>query len=108
MNLRGCGPALVTPFKQDGSLDERALRALVKWQVESGIDFLVPCGTTGETPAKPSDEWRRVIELTIEAADDRVPICAGASSNSTRVPVERAKTVAKINRVDPILPALLY
>src|SRR3954464_1579438 len=108
MNLRGCGTALVTPFKQDGSLDERALRALVKWQVESGIDFLVPCGTTGETPALSSDEWRRVIELTIEAADGKVPICAGATSNNTREAVERAKTVAKIKGVDAILTASPY
>ena len=50
MKLRGCGTALVTPFKHDGSIDEPALRDLVRWQVESGIDFLVPCGTTGETP----------------------------------------------------------
>src|SRR4051812_45433381 len=108
MNLRGCGTALVTPFKQDGSLDERALRALVKWQVESGIDFLVPCGTTGETPALSSDEWRRVIELTIEAAEGKVPICPGATSNSTREAVERAKTVAKIKGVDAILTASPY
>src|SRR3954464_5683128 len=108
MNLRGCGTALVTPFKQDGSLDERALRALVKWQVESGIDFLVPCGTTGETPTLSSDEWRRVIELTIEAAEGKVPICAGATSNNTREAVERAKTVAKIKGVDAILTASPY
>jgi 4-hydroxy-tetrahydrodipicolinate synthase len=108
MNLRGCGTALVTPFKKDGSLDEPALRSLVKWQVESGIDFLVPCGTTGETPTLSSDEWVRVIELTIEAAAGRVPIVAGATSNSTREAVERAKTVAKIKGVDAILTASPY
>src|SRR3954468_19478385 len=108
MNLRGCGTALVTPFKQDGSLDEAALRSLVKWQGECGIHFLGPWGTTGETPSLSPDEWRRVIELTIEAADGKVPICAGASSNSTREAVERAKTVAKIKGVDAILTASPY
>ena len=57
MQLRGCGTALVTPFHQDGSIDEPALRNLVAWQVESGIDFLIPCGTTGETPTLTHDEW---------------------------------------------------
>src|SRR5512142_141719 len=84
MKLRGCGTALVTPFKADGSIDEKALRALVAWQVESGIDFLLPCGTTGETPTLSHDEWLRVIDLTIETAAGRVPIMAGATSNSTR------------------------
>ena len=68
MQIRGCGTALVTPFKQDGSIDEPALRDLVAWQVESGIDFLVPCGTTGETPTLSHDEWLQVIEITIEVA----------------------------------------
>ena len=108
MNLHGCGTALVTPFKRDGSLDERALRELVKWQVESGIDFLVPCGTTGETPALTPEEWVRVIEVTIEAAGGAVPICAGATSNNTREAVERAKTVAKMRGVSAILTASPY
>ncbi|HTK95113.1 MAG TPA: 4-hydroxy-tetrahydrodipicolinate synthase [Terriglobales bacterium] len=108
MNLRGCGTALVTPFKQDGSIDEPALRSLVKWQVESGIDFLVPCGTTGETPALSADEIRRVIELTIESAGGKVPIVAGATSNATREAVEKAKAVARIKGVDVILTASPY
>ena len=66
MQFRGCGTALVTPFRQDGSIDETALRNLVAWQVESGIDFLVPCGTTGETPTLSHDEWLQVIDITIE------------------------------------------
>src|SRR5216684_2670471 len=71
MQLRGCGTALVTPFSQDGAVDENALRNLVAWQVESGIDFLVPCGTTGETPTLNHDEWLRVIDVTIEVAAGR-------------------------------------
>ena len=93
MKLRGCGTALITPFKQDGSLDESALRDLVRWQVESGIGFLVPCGTTGETPTLTHDEWLRVVDLTIETANGRVPIMAGATSNNTRVAVANAKEI---------------
>jgi 4-hydroxy-tetrahydrodipicolinate synthase len=108
MTLRGCGTALVTPFKKDGSLDENALRSLVSWQVESGIDFLLPCGTTGETPTLDREEWLRVIEITIETAAGRVPIMAGATSNSTRDAVEKARTVSKVRGVDAILTASPY
>ncbi len=108
MNLRGCGTALVTPFKADGSIDEAALRSLVAWQVESGIDFLVPCGTTGETPTLDRDEWLRVIEITIEVTAGRVPILAGATSNETRDAVKKAKTLAAIRGVDAILTASPY
>src|ERR1700752_4052363 len=94
MHLRGCGTALVTPFHQDGSIDDAALRNLVAWQVESGIDFLVPCGTTGETPTLTHDEWLYVIDATIEVVAGRVPIVAGATSNSTHDAVEKAKDVA--------------
>jgi 4-hydroxy-tetrahydrodipicolinate synthase len=108
MKLRGCGTALVTPFRKDGSLDEPALRALVAWQVESGIDFLVPCGTTGETPTLSREEWLRVIDITIEVAGGRVPIVAGATSNSTRDAVEKAQTVAARRGVNAILTASPY
>jgi 4-hydroxy-tetrahydrodipicolinate synthase len=108
MQLKGCGTALVTPFSQDGSVDENALRDLVAWQVESGIDFLVPCGTTGETPTLSHDEWLRVIDLTIEAAAGRVPIVAGATSNSTQDAVAKAKEVATRPGVDAILTASPY
>jgi 4-hydroxy-tetrahydrodipicolinate synthase len=108
MKLRGCGTALVTPFKQDGSLDEAALRELVRWQVESGIDFLVPCGTTGETPTLTHEEWLRVIDLTIETASGRVPIMAGATSNNTREAVAKAKEASSRSGVDYILTATPY
>jgi len=108
MKLRGCGTALVTPFKQDGSLDERALRELVRWQVESGIDFLVPCGTTGETPTLSHDEWLRVVDLTIEVAGGRLPIMAGATSNNTREAVAKAKEASSRPGVDYILTATPY
>jgi len=108
MNLRGCGTALVTPFKRDGSLDEPALRALVAWQLDSGVDFLVPCGTTGETPTLSHDEWLRVIDITIATAAGRVPIVAGATSNSTREAIEKAKTISARKGVDAILTASPY
>src|SRR6204780_3558017 len=108
MRFRGCGTALVTPFKQDGSLDEPALRELVRWQVEAGIDFLVPCGTTGETPTLTHDEWLRVIDITIEVAAGRVPIVAGAPSNSTQEAVAKAKEVAARPGVNAILTASPY
>ena len=108
MQLRGCGTALVTPFRLDGSIDDAALRNLVVWQMESGIDFLVPCGTTGETPTLSHDEWLHVIDTTIEVAAGRVPIVAGATSNSTQDAVEKAKEVAARPGVDAILTASPY
>ncbi len=108
MQLRGCGTALVTPFRQDGSIDEPALRNLVVWQVESGIDFLVPCGTTGETPTLSHDEWLKVIDITIEVVAGRVPIMAGATSNSTQDAVAKAKEVSARPGVNFILTASPY
>lgn len=108
MRLRGCGTALVTPFKQDGSIDEMALRQLVRWQVDSGIDFLVPCGTTGETPTLSHDEWLRVIDITIEVAEGRVPIMAGATSNNTEDAVAKTKEISARKGVDFVLTATPY
>ena len=108
MKLRGCGTALVTPFKSDGHLDEAALRDLVRWQVESGIDFLVPCGTTGETPTLSHDEWLRVVDLTIEAAAGRAPIMAGATSNNTREAVAKVREISARPGVDYVLTATPY
>ena len=108
MQLRGCGTALVTPFHQDGSIDDAALRNLVAWQIESGIDFLVPCGTTGETPTLTHDEWLHVIDATIEVAAGRVPIVAGATSNATHDAVAKAKELAERPGVNVILTASPY
>jgi 4-hydroxy-tetrahydrodipicolinate synthase len=108
MKLRGCGTALVTPFRQDGSVDESALRQLVRWQVDAGIDFLLPCGTTGETPTLTHDEWLRVIDVTIEAAQGRVPIMAGATSNNTHDAVQKTREVSARSGVDVILSATPY
>ncbi len=108
MRLQGCGTALVTPFKKDLSVDEARLRELVQWQVESGIHFLVPCGSTGEAATLSRDEWLRVIDITIEVAGGRVPIVAGATSNATADAVEKAREVAKRKGVDAILTASPY
>ncbi|MGB8772415.1 MAG: 4-hydroxy-tetrahydrodipicolinate synthase [Candidatus Korobacteraceae bacterium] len=108
MKLRGCGTALVTPFKSDGRLDEPSLCGLVRWQVESGIDFLVPCGTTGETPTLSHDEWLRVVDLTVETAAGRVPIMAGATSNNTREAAAKAKEISARPGVAYVLTATPY
>jgi 4-hydroxy-tetrahydrodipicolinate synthase len=108
MTLRGCGTALVTPFRQDLSIDETALRNLVNWQIDSGIDFLVPCGTTGETPTLTHDEWLRVIDITIDAAGGRVPIMAGATSNNTQEAVLKTHMVSQRKSVDYVLSATPY
>jgi 4-hydroxy-tetrahydrodipicolinate synthase len=108
MQLSGCGTALVTPFHQDGSIDDSALRNLITWQIESGIDFLVPCGTTGETPTLTHDEWLYVIDTTIEVAAGRVPIVAGATSNSTHEAIEKAKEIGTRPGVNAILTASPY
>ena len=73
----GCGTALVTPFRADLSLDEAAMHRLVRRQVDAGINFLAPCGTTGENPTLSRDETLRVVEITIEEAQGRVPVLAG-------------------------------
>jgi 4-hydroxy-tetrahydrodipicolinate synthase len=108
MKLQGCGTAIVTPFRPDQSIDERCLRNLVEWQISSGIGFLVPCGTTGETPALSRSEWLRVIDVTIEVAAGRVPIVAGATSNDTAEAVEKAHEVSRRKGVDAILTASPY
>ena len=99
---------MITPFRQDQSLDEDRLRRLVEWQITSGIHFLVPCGTTGETPTLTKDEWLRVIDITIEVGAGRVPIVAGATSNCTAEAVEKARELGKRKGVDAILTASPY
>ena len=105
MNLQGCGTALVTPFRADGSIDERALYDLARWQVESGIDWLVACGTTAETPTLDEGEWLHVIRIVAEAAGGRVPVWAGCSHNATTLAVERARAASQVPGVTAILTA---
>ncbi|HSY72831.1 MAG TPA: 4-hydroxy-tetrahydrodipicolinate synthase [Alloacidobacterium sp.] len=104
----GCGTALVTPFHADGAIDERALYALVQWQIESGINWLVACGTTAETPSLTDEEWLRVIRIVTEAAAGRVPVWAGCTHNATREAVQRARIAAQVPGVTAILSANPY
>jgi 4-hydroxy-tetrahydrodipicolinate synthase len=81
--LRGCGTALVTPFTASGAVDEAALRRFVEWQIQEGVHFVVPCGSTGEAATLSTAEQRRVVEITVEVTEGRVPVVAGAGSNDT-------------------------
>src|SRR5207247_1584153 len=87
----GCGTALVTPFKQDSSLDESTLRNLIRRQIDAGISFLVPCGTTGESPTLTRAEHLRVVEITLEEAKGKVPVLAGAGGYNTHEVIELAR-----------------
>jgi 4-hydroxy-tetrahydrodipicolinate synthase len=108
MNTIGCGTAIVTPFKADGSVDDQALWALVNWQIESGIDFIVACGSTGEAATLEEDEWLHVIRIVIEAAGGRVPVWAGCTHNSTRVLVRQAALLRGIKGLGAVLSANPY
>ncbi len=112
MELTGCGTALVTPFRAGGgaepSIDETSLRGLVEWQIASGIDFLVACGTTAETPTLNDEEWLRVIRIVAETAGGRVPVWAGCTHNATREAVAKARAAAQVPGVTAILSANPY
>ena len=86
--LVGCGTALITPFTASGDIDERALRGFVDWQLDEGINFVVPCGSTGEAATMTLREHRRVVEITVDQVRGRVPIVAGAGSNDTVKAIE--------------------
>jgi 4-hydroxy-tetrahydrodipicolinate synthase len=104
----GCGTALVTPFRQDLSLDETAMRQLVQRQISAGINFLVPCGTTGESPTLSAAEQRRVVEITIEEARrTKTPVVAGAGGNNTAHVIEMAREFEKLG-ADGILSVAPY
>lgn len=97
MNLfTGCGTALVTPFRSDRSLDESTLRALVKRQIDAGIDFLCPCGTTGESPTLCREEHLRIVEITVEEARGHIPVLAGAGGYNTQEVIELIADLKKI------------
>jgi 4-hydroxy-tetrahydrodipicolinate synthase len=112
MELTGCGTALVTPFAANGGaeppIDEAALRSLVEWQIGSGIDFLVACGTTAETPTLNDDEWLRAIRIVAETTAGRVPVWAGCTHNATREAVAKARAAARVPGVTAILSANPY
>jgi 4-hydroxy-tetrahydrodipicolinate synthase len=103
----GCGTALVTPFRQDLSLDELTLRRLVRRQIAAGINFLVPCGTTGESPTLSRAEHLRVVEITLEEAKGKVPVLAGAGGYNTQEVIELAGEIEALG-ADGILSVTPY
>jgi len=107
MLFQGCGTAMVTPFRKDGALDELNLRSLVKRQIQEGINFLVPCGTTGENPTLTHQEHLRVVEITLEEAKGRVPVLAGAGGYNTAEVIETAREI-KAMGADGILSVTPY
>ncbi|HEX7979242.1 MAG TPA: dihydrodipicolinate synthase family protein, partial [Gemmatimonadaceae bacterium] len=106
--LVGCGTALATPFTATGALDERALRSFVDWQLDEGIDFLVPCGSTGEAATMSLEEHRRVVEITVEQARGRVPVVAGAGSNDTRKAIALSLAVREAGATHLLHVAPMY
>ena len=106
-SFRGCGTAMVTPFQKDLSLDEAALRRLIQRQIAGGINFLVPCGTTGESPTLSHDEHLRVVAITIEEAKGKVPVLAGAGGYDTRKVIEMAQEIERMG-ADGILSVTPY
>ena len=105
--LKGCGTALVTPFLANGNVDEKALASLVGWQVQEGIHFLVPCGTTGESPTLKHDEHLAVVDITVRTVAGRVPVIAGAGGNDTAKIITLIAELKKLG-VDGILSVSPY
>jgi 4-hydroxy-tetrahydrodipicolinate synthase len=103
----GCGTALVTPFRQNGSLDEETLRRLVRRQIDSGINFLVPCGTTGESPTLDHREHLRVVEITLEEAKGKAPVLGGAGGYNTQKVISLAKELEALG-VEGVLSVTPY
>ena len=108
MQITGCGTAIVTPFRADGSIDDQAMRALVNWQIDSGVDFLVACGSTGEAATLDEEEWLHAVCIVADAAAGRVPVWAGCTHNSTRTLLRQAKLLKQISGVDAVLSANPY
>lgn len=107
MTFTGCGTALVTPFRPDQSLDEAGLRRLVRRQIDGGIDFLVPCGTTGESPTLSHQEHLRVVEIALEEAKGKVPVLAGAGGYNTAEVIHLASELKSMG-ADGILSVTPY
>jgi 4-hydroxy-tetrahydrodipicolinate synthase len=105
--LRGCATALVTPFKTDGTIDEKRLHDLIEYQIAGGVRILVPCGTTGESVTMSEDENQLVIRTTVELARGRAKVIAGTGSNSTAVSIERSRNARALG-VDGILTVAPY
>ena len=108
METTGCGTAIVTPFRADGSVDAAALRALVNWQIDSGVDFIVACGSTGEAATLDEEEWLMAVGIVADAAAGRVPVWAGCTHNSTRTLLRYASRLRQVRGVNAVLSANPY
>lgn len=108
MDTTGCGTAIITPFRADGSVDEPALNALVNWQIESGIDFIVACGSTGEAATLDEEEWLHAIRIVVEASAGRVPVWAGCTHNSTRALIRQVSLLKRVPGIGAVLSANPY
>ena len=105
--FKGSIPALVTPFKENGSIDERCLRFLINWHIKNKSDAILVCGTTGESATLTHKEHKEVIKIAVEEAKGRIPIIAGAGSNSTSEALELAQFSKKVG-ADAILVITPY
>jgi 4-hydroxy-tetrahydrodipicolinate synthase len=108
METTGCGTAIVTPFKADGAIDEAALRALTNWQIDSGIDFIVACGSTGEAATLDEEEWLTAVSIVADTAHSRVPVWAGCTHNSTRTLLRLAGRLRQVRGLHAVLSANPY
>jgi 4-hydroxy-tetrahydrodipicolinate synthase len=105
--LTGCGTALITPFRRDGSVDDERFAAFVDWQVREGVHFVSPCGTTGESVTLAPEDYLRVVRITVETVDRRVPVIAGAGGNNTTAVIQRIRELKRLG-VDGILSVSPY
>jgi 4-hydroxy-tetrahydrodipicolinate synthase len=99
---------LVTPFNSDGSIDEKSLRSLIDWQIDEGIHFLVPCGSTGEAATMTVDEHTRVVQITVEQVKGRVPVVAGAASNDTVKAIALSKAMKAVGATHLLHASPMY
>src|SRR3954469_22917333 len=103
----GVGTALITPFRKDGSVDEPAVKRLARRQIDAGVHFLVPCGTTGESPTLSDSEKARICELVVEEANGAVPVLAGCGGYDTREVIRAAGELERVG-VDGFLSVTPY
>jgi 4-hydroxy-tetrahydrodipicolinate synthase len=106
--LRGCATALVTPFKSDGSVDEKCLRDLIDYQIAGGVQLLVPCGTTGESATMTEEEDQFVIRTTVEVARGRAKVIAGTGSNSTAAAIDASRRARELGADAVLIVAPYY
>lgn len=107
-SLRGSGVAIVTPFKSDGSIDEQALQKLVDFQIDNGTNFIIPCGTTGESATMDADERKQVIRIVIEQTKKRVPVIAGTGTNATITSIKYSKQAQELGADGVLLVGPYY